>query len=169
MPQNLITTVTDLLNFTEKVHWVTFHLSVIQHTHAHLTLHTNIWHTHLTPWRHTTRSKPLPRLALCSDSRRKKRFNHGSKLARWKNDSSGHNVHVRAILTHYAVIWKVMELKPAWGTELPRAQRAAGPESSSTCCLTTQYHGNMEGWGWWHELWVKPNWVTLLSNLTKSN
>lgn len=131
------------------MYWVTFSDAQSTHSYTHLTPH-----THLTPCRHTTRSKPLPRLALCSDSRRKKRFNHGSKLARWKNDSSGHNVHVRAISTHYAVIWKVMELKPAWGTRLPRAPRTPGPESGSTCCQTTRYHGNTEGGRRRHELWV---------------
>ncbi len=70
----------------------------------------------------------------------------------WKNDSSGHNVHVRAISTHYAVIWKVMELKPAWGTELPRAP-SAGPRERlhmlSDNTLPWQHWG-----GWRHELWV---------------
>ncbi len=135
---------------------ISYHLwcSVIQHIHTvHTHTHTHLTpRTHLTPWRHTTRSKPLPRLALCSDSRRKKRFNHGSKLVWWKNDSSGHNVHVRAISTHYAVIWKVMELKPAWGTELPRAP-SAGPRERlhmlSDNTLPWQHWG-----GWRHELWV---------------
>lgn len=40
------------------------------------------------------------------------------------------SVHVRAIWTHYAVIWEVMELEPAQGTPASK-----GTESGSTCCL----------------------------------
>lgn len=127
-----------------------------KHTHTHPRTHTWL-PTHI--WLPVdTQHAPnlcLARLACLSALTQvgKKDLIMGVNWLGRKNDSSGHNVHVEAISTHYAVIWKVMELKPAWGTRLPRAPRAPGhrkrrgPESGSTCCQTTCYHGNTEGDG----------------------
>lgn len=91
---------------------------------------------------------------LGSDSCRKKRFHRGSKLARWKNDSPGRSVHVRAILTHYAVIWKVMVLKPAW-----RTQVCKGTESTKHHMLSETMQGV---WGWGAGVRGYELWLTLI-------
>lgn len=61
------------------------------------------------------------------------------KMIRWPVQS----VHVRAIWTHYAVIWEVMELEPARGTPASK-----GTKSGSTCCLFGGGGGGHRG------LWV---------------